>query len=43
VEKRNIYMKLAEVKRADFWQGEEDKFLVFMIIKRYGVDFGIGL
>jgi hypothetical protein len=40
---KDIYIKLAKVKRADFWQGGEAKFLVFMIIRRYGVDFGIGL
>jgi hypothetical protein len=40
-----IYMKLAEVKGAefcegaDFWHGDEAKFLVFMIIRKCGVDF----
>jgi hypothetical protein len=29
--KRN--MKLVEVKDVDFWQGDEAKFLIFMIIR----------
>ncbi len=36
-------MKLAKVKEVDFWQGDEVKFLVFMIIMMCRVDFGIGL
>jgi hypothetical protein len=32
VENKYIYMKLAEVKEADFWWRDEVKFLGFMII-----------
>jgi len=35
-------MKRVQVKEADFWQGVEAKFLIFVIIRRCGVDFGIG-
>ncbi len=32
-------MEVAEMKGADFWQGDEAKFLVFMTIRKCGVDF----
>jgi hypothetical protein len=34
-------MMLAEVKEADFWQRNEVKFFVFMIIKKCGIDLEI--
>jgi hypothetical protein len=34
-----IYMKLVEVKEANFWRGDEAKFLVFMVIRKCGIDF----
>ncbi len=37
--RRNIYMKLVEVKEVDFWRGDEVKFLVFTIIRKCGIDF----
>jgi len=36
--RRKIYMKLGKVKEANFWRGDEAKFLVFMIIRTCGVD-----
>jgi len=35
--KGESYMKLAEKKEGDFLQGEEAKFLVFLIIRMCGV------
>ncbi len=37
--RKYIYMMLAEVKNKDFLQGDEAKFLDFMITSKCGVDF----
>jgi hypothetical protein len=37
--RKYIYMMLVVVKGADFWRGDEVKFLVFMIMRRCGIDW----
>ncbi len=37
--RRKVYMMLAKVKKRTFWQGDEAKFLAFMITNKCGVDF----
>jgi hypothetical protein len=39
--RRETYMMLAKVKEANFWQRDEAKFLIFMIIKTCGVDLEV--
>ncbi len=36
--RKEIYMKLAEVKETNFWRGDETKFLICMIIKMCAMD-----
>jgi hypothetical protein len=37
--RRKVYMMLVEVKKRTFWQGDEAKFLAFMITNKCGMDF----
>jgi hypothetical protein len=36
--RKYIYVKLVEMKEANFWRGDEAKFLVCMIIRMCAVD-----
>jgi hypothetical protein len=38
--RKEIYMMLVKMNKGNLWQGDEAKFLDFMIIDKCGVDFG---